>query len=682
MKEVLQICEVFTMGMVKTNFNGRLRSVKFSKKNALLPIFEAVVNSIQAIEDRPIQITRGTIKIQLERVEQGSLDENNKIKENVINNVTITDNGVGFTNTNMNSFNMLDSDYKINRGGKGIGRLIWLKAFHSVEVESVYIEENEKRRRVFTFDEVNDVTPNDPIPADANAKINTVIRMKNYRSEYAPNSTAEHIGLKLLEHCAWFMIGNQQAPEITILDSGHVVNLSDLLENSATTVQEEPITIGSEKFDISHVLFRFKSEQKAKMVLMADQRVVEEFELEKRIPGLIGRIKTPNGNFDYLCRVSSDYLNKQVSQERSCFEIPEKSCELEGYILSKIEIVDSVLRCISCYLSEYLKENKAKSRAHLEKYIAEVAPRYRPFLKRIQGDLPFSDGATQSEMDKFMHQHQYDVECRIIEEGHKIIEAADEHVDKYETHLNDYLRDIDDIKKSDLAGYVGHRRAVIELLKMLVKRRDNDKFEIEARLHSLILPMKIDSMDEKYRMANLWLLDERLAFHDYLTSDLPFKCIKITDSESKDRPDGLILQVYDGPVAASDDYIRPKTALSIIEFKKPMRDDMTSDSTDPLIQSLDYLDKIRSGKAETSDGRLINIKDQDCYIYVIADLTLSLRKRCKQAGLKEASDGLSFYGPNENYGAHIEVISYDALISRSYERNYAFFEKLGLPSKL
>ena len=50
----------------------------------------------------------------------------------------ITDNGVGFTDANMASFETLDTEHKVARGGRGVGRLLWLKAFKRVHMVSVF----------------------------------------------------------------------------------------------------------------------------------------------------------------------------------------------------------------------------------------------------------------------------------------------------------------------------------------------------------------------------------------------------------------------------------------------------------------------------------------------------------------------------------------------------------------
>lgn len=46
----------------------------------------------------------------------------------------VEDNGLGFTPENMSSFETLDSDYKAGIACRGVGRLLWLKAFDRVSI--------------------------------------------------------------------------------------------------------------------------------------------------------------------------------------------------------------------------------------------------------------------------------------------------------------------------------------------------------------------------------------------------------------------------------------------------------------------------------------------------------------------------------------------------------------------
>ncbi|ANL10315.1 hypothetical protein AMJ96_CH02668 [Rhizobium sp. N113] len=103
---------------------------------------------------------------------------------------------------------------------------------------------------------------------------------------------------------------------------------------------------------------------------------------------------------------------------------------------------------------------------------------------------------------------------------------------------------------------------------------------------------------------------------------------------------------------------------------------------DPLEQALGYLRKIRAGSKISKLGRqLKTAADLPAYIYVLADLTESMKERCEYATLHAAPDGLSYFGwnPNQNIMAYIEVIDFDGLLRAASQRNAAFFNQLGLP---
>ncbi|MGK2889199.1 MAG: hypothetical protein ACSLEN_09015 [Candidatus Malihini olakiniferum] len=67
---------------------------------------------------------------------------------------TITDNGCGFDEANFKSFKTLDSDHKIDKGCRSVGRLMWVKVFKLVEVENHFFDsDGELKKRVFVFDD-------------------------------------------------------------------------------------------------------------------------------------------------------------------------------------------------------------------------------------------------------------------------------------------------------------------------------------------------------------------------------------------------------------------------------------------------------------------------------------------------------------------------------------------------
>jgi len=120
-----------------TNLKGRLRNTSLPKSHGLMLVFEAVVNSIHSIEEKA-NAEDGSIVLRINRITQSSFDL--EAKSLPIIGFTIIDNGCGFDEVNYKSFETLDSDHKIDKGCRGVGRLMWLKVFDLVEVESHFFD--------------------------------------------------------------------------------------------------------------------------------------------------------------------------------------------------------------------------------------------------------------------------------------------------------------------------------------------------------------------------------------------------------------------------------------------------------------------------------------------------------------------------------------------------------------
>ena len=89
------------------------------KNQPLIPLFEAIVNSIHAIEERRNRgdIFDGEIMIRIFRDGQLAMKGYGEIPN--VESFSIIDNGIGFTDLNMESFMESDTTYKEALGGKG-----------------------------------------------------------------------------------------------------------------------------------------------------------------------------------------------------------------------------------------------------------------------------------------------------------------------------------------------------------------------------------------------------------------------------------------------------------------------------------------------------------------------------------------------------------------------------------
>jgi hypothetical protein len=219
-------------------------------------------------------------------------------------------------------------------------------------------------------------------------------------------------------------------------------------------------------------------------------------------------------------------------------------------------------------------------------------------------------------------------------------------------------------------------------LEKAIERQPDGSYSREEIIHNLIMPMGTDSNMNMFDSCNLWLVDERLAFHNYLASDKSLASMPITETEEAKEPDLCALNIYDNPILVSEGTKLPLASIVIVELKRPLRNDAKAgEDKDPIEQALGYLDRIRKGKVKTANGRLIpNSSDIPGFCYALCDLTQTIKDRCLMHDLQVTNAHLGYFGFNSNFNAYIEVISFDRLVNAAKERNRAFFDKLGLPT--
>jgi hypothetical protein len=669
---------------LQTNLKGRLRNTSLPKSNGLMPVFEAVVNSIQSIEERSGE-EPGKITLRIDRSLQSSLDLEAKVLPPIVG-FTISDNGCGFNEANFKSFETLDSDHKIAKGCRGVGRLMWLKVFDVVDIESQFENDTgEVQKRTFRFDDKNGVHGN-TIQEKNEKRIGSVIRLIGFDTSFrekVPVGGAS-IANQLLEHVLWYFVREGSAPQILVEDHGDVFDLDDLLiKHMHASAYIENIDIRDQNFELTHIKFRASVNKKHQLSLCAANRLVKEESIQGKLPGLYNKIADQDGEFTYTCYVSSDYLNERVRSERTSFDIAEHIDDILNEISFK-EIRDAVLRRTSEYLKDVLANNVSAGQKRVEDFIDNHAPRYRPITNYISKELLIVDPEkSDKELELQLHAHWYEVERQLVSDGHDIMQPQnEEHFDEYKERLNSYLQKAEDLKKSDLANYVSHRKVIIDLLQKSIEQLGDGKYAREDIIHKLIMPMQKDSSQVFSDSSNLWLVDERLAFHNYLGSDKTINSMPITDDSSNKEPDLMSLKVFDNPILVDDQTSFPLASITVIEIKRPMRNDMREgEDKNPIEQALGYVDRVRNGQVKTKSGQLIpESQDIPAYCYVVCDLTPTMIKRCKNFSLTKTADGMGFFGYNPNYKAYIEVISFNQLVKAAKERNRAFFDKLGLPS--
>ncbi len=678
-----------------TNLPGRLRNTNLKSSQGLMPLFEAVINSIHSIEEAGLSSSEGRIIIEILRSKQMVFDFNAGQKKpgpdacGDIDGFKITDNGIGFTEENMISFQTLDSDHKKEKGCRGVGRLYWLKAFEKANISSVFKDNNHDLQNLtFSFDKSTGVSSPIVTPITHGQPKETIVHLDGFGGRYQKTTrkTAAVIADSLFEHCLWYFVRPGGAPTITIVDESATIDLANVFdEHMLSDAYPESIPINNISFDLIHVKLRRHSSQSHVIAYCAASRVVKTDNIKGKIPGLYGKIKDEKGDFIYACYVSSSYLDERVHSERTDFNIEEDL----GNLLSESEISfkdirKSVMERASIYLSAFLAENKEAGRNRVENFVSQKAPRYRPILARITAEnLSIDPSMLDKDLELTLHKLLAEIENKLLADGHDIMNPkASEEPEDYLKRLQTYLDTAEDLKKSDLANYVFHRKVILDLLGKAIERQGDGKYVREDLIHSLIMPMGKDSNQVSLDSCNLWLLDERLAFHNFLASDKPLSAMPITGSNETKEPDICALNIFDNPILAAESSKFPLASIVVVEIKRPMRNDaQEGEDKNPIEQAHGYLDRIRKGRVKTAQGRPIPASERiPGFCFIICDLTPTMVNRCRNASLNVTSDGMGYFGYNPNYSVYTEVISFDRLVNAAKERNRAFFDKLGLPT--
>ena len=198
---------------------------------------------------------------------------------------------------------------------------------------------------------------------------------------------------------------------------------------------------------------------------------------------------------------------------------------------------------------------------------------------------------------------------------------------------------------------------------------------LEGDLHNIIFTMGAETNDMPSEYHNLWLLDERLTFHSYTTSDRQIRTSKHVKSDSQLETDLLI---YDFPWAYSDN---PEhvNSLVLFEFKRPGRDMNTRNDKKLESQLEEYFEKLLESKAKSDKGRFLNIQENTPkFGYIICDLHKDLIEYNLKHNYFKKTPYNTLYKTNPDLNMHFEVMDYQTLIDFAEKRHHAFFRALGI----
>jgi anti-sigma regulatory factor (Ser/Thr protein kinase) len=273
------------------DLQGRIGNTKLPLSNGLYPLFEAISNSIHAIEE--VKEKKGLIEVEVVRLAPtpGLYGEDASTNLPILGFV-IQDNGIGFTDANFKSFQTSDSTKKKTKGGKGVGRFLWLKAFDRVEVESVYEQGGRLCKRTFEFQLTEKGVEKEKMTQADTTGRKTTVRLAGFKAAFRQHQScpksAVTIARKIVEHflesfilatCPKIRVRDQT--EQTDLDLNHLFTTEMLLD-----VEGKDFQIKGQKFHITHVRLLAPQDLQHSIALCAHKRSVKSEVLEDpAVPG-------------------------------------------------------------------------------------------------------------------------------------------------------------------------------------------------------------------------------------------------------------------------------------------------------------------------------------------------------------------------------------------------------------
>lgn len=659
------------------DIQGQVNQIRLPVAKALWPLFETVVNAIQSIEDSPNQQS-GRIEIEAIRYEDRQIGIDGKEELSHFHDFVVKDNGNGFDEKNYKSFCTAYSRLKIGKGCKGIGRFLWLKAFRNVHVSSYYYADGWKLRD-FSFNLRNN---NESVTEEQSLEREycTTIRLEGFENPYRDSVTLEieTLARKIIEHCLPYFL-SKSCPKITLKDSyGEQIVLNDYYKKHIEdSLHQDKIEVKGKELRIYHFLITDTAD-KHELHFCANSREVKTYDLSKRIPNLQKKIINEATSYYYVGYLAGDYLDSIVSTDRMSFSFGEEGSFVNG--ITEEDLLTAACEYIKSYLDEDLSSIDKEKRKQIDDYVHHKNPKYRYLLNQspsVYDSIPA--GLSDEKLDLELHKKQQAWEQQIYRQGKDLDrKVRDQSIseDDYDKLFEEYCRGVTNLSQACLAEYVVKRKVIVQLLEKALEYAASGKYNSEASVHSIICPMRKTSDQIPFEDMNLWLIDDRLAYHYYLASDIPMSKLEPIDINSNHRMD---IAVFDSPIAVSSkksDF----SSISIIEFKKPGRNDYT-DEKNPIAQVYGYVEDIRGGKVKQHNGRPFgNVNNMAFYCYVIADMSDTLRRYAKNYSLQPTPDQEGYYGYNSSYDCYVEVISYDKLLKDAKDRNQILFDKLFAPN--
>lgn len=661
--------------LIATDIDGIIRELRIREEDFLLAFFELVINSIQAIAEKG-DTRNGKIDIYVEREEQVQ----NLFGGRAIKSVRIEDNGIGFTDKNYESFTRSHSTKKADIGGKGVGRFAVLSVFEEMQVSSTYRDENIKKIQ-FTLNREEGLSeplyPKEGI-ATTTGTVVYVSRLNELFKEKSASYDLESIADSILEHCLLYYL-TKQAPLIAIHEGNETINLSSQFSISDFIDKIYKDTVKGQEFQLYFV--KGNKRRVHQYSLCANNRVVKSKNVPTVFPLFSSPIIEDNKPVFIRIYVISDYLNEIVNMSRNELDFPKRKETENNTRLYESDVDIIVVKAISSIFKQNVEERKNTTLKKIASFMAKDAGLPYRHLTISDSFLEgVSDDVKDEEIDEKLHALSYKKSAESRAKCQKLLERDYSNNDDYQKLLEEVVNATTAEGNLQLAQYIAKRKTVIALFeKYLAWMEETKDYTEEKTIHNLLFTMGGSNATVPYDQHNLWLLDDRLTFFGYITSDKAIRLHSPLEGQT-DCGKETDIAVYDVPFIYGEksDYgvinavlifelKRPGRQLTYEEFSKQMRE-----------QTLG----IRSGKKVNEEGKIISTNESvPIHFYYVVDENAygAIKGDAKMENFAETPFH-SLYRTVNNTTQ--EILTYDSMLVNAKRRNQIFFAKLGIQNVL
>lgn len=640
---------------------------------ALQPLFEAVSNAIHSTQNR----FKDTVRQQGKVVVTVST---NRKKEKVW--ATVEDNGLGLDARNWDAFTTTDTDNKLSSGGKGVGRLLWLDCFEQVSITTIYREGDALAQRRFTFRLANDdqIADYEEETIASSAGTSFYVRFaglrdNGYRSKFPGRDS--FIFQHLTSHFLPTFIGNR-CPSLEVHVGDETRHYPADIDKIVYR-KEPPVALTTPEYG-TLLLTLMECDKVASADLkgshfvhfIAHDRTVHSHSIDGKL-GL--KYFGPGNDRVFHAILTGDFLDQNVNQERTAFMF-------EDVVLERI-INDVCTGPIEAFLAEPLEALSGEQRQLIDEITQSYPSVAFGDTDELQAKLPSGELSSDA-IYGYLSRERFRRDQRQAEKIRSVLtrlKDGDATVESFTTAIVDAGKAIEEAEQRSLAEYIIRRKVVLDFIEILLQKvRDDTRdssYQREDVLHSFICPLRINTLADGGKKVepaashDLWIVDERLTFAQYFSSDQEFRAL--SDAvDSEERPDVLIFDYVHGLRQVEE----PSKVL-LVEFKRPGRTSY-SDDENPQLQVERYVRRLQSGQMKDVKGRPIKLDDRTVfYCFIVADIVGKLDDWTYS--WQRTADGRGrVYQPRDGFRGSIELMGWDALLADARGRNQAFFDRAGI----